>query len=405
MPHMKDKHFKPYEPDQSLLLPPDLNAWLPEDHRAFFIRDVVGGLDLSAIYDAYADGAKGGRPPCDPRMMTGLLLYAYCEGISSSRKIERGTYESIPFRVLSANQHPDHDTICEFRKRHLAALSDLFVQVLELCREAGLVKLGHVALDGTQFSLAKIREAMAALEEKAKAEADAKRAEIAEKEKKRREEEERTGRGTSGRKPKAPSDEPADKAQRNFTDPDSRIMKDGATKSFEQCYNAQAAVDADSQVIVAADVTQDANDKRQVEPIVEQVKSNTGRTPDEASADNGYFSEDNVKYLGDEGVDAYVATGRTKHGERPPPAPRGPIPKNATAKQRMARKLRTKKGRETYAKRKSSVEPVFGQIKDVRGFRRFLLRGVEAVRAEWRLICLTHNLLKLFRSGALARVA
>ncbi len=282
MPRMKDKHFMRYEPDQSLLLPPNLNDWLPEGHLASFIRDVVSGLDLSAIYEAYADGAKGGRPPCDPRMMTGLLLYAYCEGISSSRKVERGTYESIPFRVLSANQHPDHDTICEFRKRHLEALSDLFVQVLELCREAGLVKLGHVSLDGTKVRanaskhkamsygrmpgalarptespapncagkkkraeieaevkelmaiadavdaeedakygkgkrgdelpeelrfretrLAKIREAMASLEAKAKAEADAKRGEIAEKDKKRREKEERTGKKTPGRKPKA----------------------------------------------------------------------------------------------------------------------------------------------------------------------------------------------------------
>jgi transposase len=479
MPHMKDRHFMRYEPDQSLLLPPNLNDWLPEGHLASFIRDVVSGLDLSAIYEAYADGAKGGRPPCDPRMMTGLLLYACCEGISSSRKVERGTYESIPFRVLAADQHPDHDTICEFRKRHLEALSDLFVQVLDLCREAGLVKLGHVSLDGTKVRanaskhkamsygrmkkkraeleaevkelmaiadavdaeedakygkgkrgdelpeelrfretrLAKIREAMASLEAKAKAEADAKRAEIAEKDKKRREKEERTGKKTPGRKPKAPSEEPADKAQRprvrtfsgadlpgNFTDPDSRIMKDGATKSFEQCYNAQAAADAESQVIVAADVTQDANDKRQMEPMIEQVKSNTGRTPEEASADSGYFSEDNVKYLEDEDVDAYVATGRMKHGSRPPP-PRGRIPKRATVKGRMARKLRTKKGRETYAKRKSSVEPVFGQIKEGRGFRRFLLRGIEAVRAEWRLICLTHNLLKLFGKVRLAPAA
>jgi hypothetical protein len=252
--------------------------------------------------------------------------------------------------------------------------------------------------------LAKIKEAMAELEAEAKAEADAKRAEIAEKEEERREKEERTGKGTPGRKPEAPSDEPKDSAQRNFTDPDSRIMKMGATKSFEQCYNAEAAVDADSQVIVAADVTQEANDKKQIKPMAEQVKANTGQKPKTLSADSDFYSEANVKYLEGEGVDAYVATEKMKHGERPPP-PRGRIPKDATTKQRMQRKLRTKKGRETYSKRKSSVEPVFGQIKDARGFRRFLLRGLEAVRAEWRLIALTHNLLKLFRSGGLARAA
>ncbi len=465
MPRMKDKHFKPYEPDQSLLLPPNLNDWLPEGHPASFVRDVVAGLDLSAIYDAYAPGSKGGRPPCDPRMMTGLLLYAYCVGKPSSRKIETATYESVPFRVLSANQHPDHDTIADFRKRHLDALSGLFLQVLGICKRAGLVKLGHVSFDGTKVRanaskhkamsygrmkkkraeleaevkelltqaeavvaeedtkygkgvrgdelpeelrfretrLAKIREAMAELEAEAKAEADAKRAEIAQKEKKRREREERTGKGTPGSKPKAPSNKPEDRKQRNFTDPDSRIMKMGSTKSFEQCYNAEAAVDAGSQVIIAADVTQEANDKKQIKPMTEQVKSNTGERPKELSADSDFFSEANAKYLEDEGIDAYVATAKQKHG-RPPSPPRGRIPRNATVKERMARKLRTKKGRETYAKRKSSVEPVFGQIKEARGFRRFLLRGLDAVRAEWRLVCLTHNLLKLFRSGGLAMV-
>ncbi len=253
--------------------------------------------------------------------------------------------------------------------------------------------------------LAKIREAMASLEAKAKAEADAKRAEIAEKAKERREKEERTGKGTPGQKPKEPSEEPADKAQRNFTDPDSRIMKMGATKSFEQCYNAEAAVDAGSQVIVAADVTQDANDKKQVKPMTEQVKVNTGEGPKTLSADTDFFSEANAKYLEGEGVDAYIATQKMKHGKSPAPPPRGRIPRDATVKERMARKLRTKKGRETYAKRKSSVEPVFGQIKEARGFRRFLLRGIEAVRAEWRLVCLTHNLLKLFRRVALATAA
>ena len=209
-------------------------------------------------------------------------------------------------------------------------------------------------------------------------------------------------REAKGHKPvehaEAPKEEPEPKAQRNFTDPESRIMKDGATKAWVQGYNAQAAVDEESQIIVAADVTQETNDKRQLEPMVEQVKENTGSKPKVLSADNGYYSEGNVEYLQEEGIDGHIATGRQKHGEEPQP-PRGRIPKSATPRDRMDRKLRTKKGRETYAKRKHIVEPVFGQTKACRGIRGFLLRGLDAVRAEWKLICATGNLLKLFRSG------
>jgi transposase len=451
--------FRSYDPDQLLLLPPNLRDWLPEDDLVYFIQEVVGGLDLRPVVCAY-DGTQGGQPAYNPQMMTSLLLYAYAKGIPSSRKIEQATYHSVPFRILTTDQHPDHDTIAEFRKRHLAVLAGLFVQVLEIARKAGLVKLGHVALDGTkvranaskhkamsygrmeekakeleeevsrllrkaeaadaeedvlygkgqheeelprelQFKsarLAKIKEAMKALEAEAKAKAAAKAAE----ERGKIRQEESAGKKEDEKRcgPKPPSDKPDPKAQRNFTDPDSRIMKDGATKSFEQSYNCQAAVDGEAQIIVAADVTQEANDKRQVKPMVEQVKANTGgEAPDALSADNGYFSEENVEYLGDEEIDAYLATGRQKHGTAPPPPPRGRIPKDATVKERMARKLRTVKGRGTYSKRKEIAEPVFGQIKDARGFRRFLLRGLEKVRAEWRLICLTHNLLKVFRSG------
>jgi len=465
MPGMKNPTpFRPYDPDQFFLMPPSLRDWLPEDDLVYFIQEVVGGLDLSPILRTY-DGSQGGQPAYNPYMMTSLILYAYCKGIPSSRKIEQATYHSVPFRVLTANQHPDHDTIAEFRKRHLKALAGLFVEVLEIARRAGLAKLGHVALDGTKVKanaskhkamsygrmeekakeleaeverllreaeaadaaedarygkgerdeelpkelklkaarLAKIKEAMKALEEearaKAKAEAEAKAAEELE----RIRQQEAAGKDSEekglGPKLEPPNDKPDPKAQRNFTDPDSRIMKDGATKSFEQSYNCQAAVDEESQIIVAADVTQEANDKRQVKPMVEQIKENTGETPDRLSADNGYLSEENVEYLGSEEIDAYLATGRQKHGTVPPTAPRGRIPNDATVKERMARKLQTVKGRATYSKRKEIVEPVFGQIKDARGFRRFLLRGLEKVRAEWRLICLTHNLLKVFRSG------
>lgn len=461
---MKTKtNFKSYQPNQLLLLPPDMKQWLPEDDLAYFIMDVVNGLDLSAIYQSY-DSSKGGQPPFDPKMMTGLLLYAYCVGIASSRKIEKAAYYQIPFRVLTADQQPDHDTIAEFRKRHLKALSGLFVEALRLCQKVGLVKLGHVSLDGTkvkanaskhkamsygrmekkveeleievtglleqaqavdddedskygkgkrgdelpkelrfkQGRLKKIKEAMKSLEAEAKTKADAKRKELQQKEQALQKE----GEKRRGKKPKDPSGKPEPKAQRNFTDPESRIMKDGASKSFEQSYNCQAGVDEKTQIIVATNVTQEPNDKQQLKPLVEDIKNNSeGNKPAKISADNGYFSETNVDYLEVEGIEGFIATGRQKHGDVPATAGRGRIPKDATTQERMSRKLRTRKGRETYSKRKYIVEPVFGQIKEARGFRRFLLRGLENVSAEWDLICLTHNLLKLFRSGLMSKRA
>jgi hypothetical protein len=378
-------------------------------------------------------------------------------GLPSSRKIETATYTQVPFRVITADQHPDHDTIADFRKMHLKALAGLFVGVLQLCQKAGLVKLGHIALDGTkvkanaskhkamsydrmnktlaqleaeveqllaeaqtvdeeedarygkgkrieelpedlrrrQDRIAKIKQAKQSLEDEAKAKADAKRQAIQEQEEALK----KAGKTRKGKPPKDPSDTPAPKAQRNFTDPESRIMKDGASKSFEQAYNCQIASDEHAQIIVGTNVTQETNDKRQVKPVLEDVKERTGQTPQKASLDAGYYSDDNVAYLESEGIDGYIATGRQKHGEKIPPAPRGRIPKDATTKERMARKLRTIRGRATYAKRKQMVEPVFGQIKEPRGFRRFSLRGLVNVTGEWDLICLTHNLLKLFRSG------
>lgn len=448
---METTRFLSYEPGQLLLLPPDLRDWLEEGHLAYFLLDVVETLDLSEIYASY-DGSRGGRPGFDPRLLVGLLVYGYCVGLTSSRKLEKATYESVPFRVLAANQHPDHATIAEFRRRHLEALARLFVQVLRLCEKAGLVRLGHVALDGTklranaskhkamsygrmeekvrelesqvadllaaaeaidqaedaehgsrrgdelpeelrfrQQRLEKIRQAKAALEAEARAAAQ----------RLREEKEAKTG------DPEPPSPEPArpaEKAQRNFTDPDSRIMRDGATKSFEQSYNCQAVVDSEAQVIVAAQVTQQANDKQQVKPLIEQMKVNLeGRRPVELSADAGYFSEDNVSYLEDQKIDSYVATGRQKHGAKPgkslEPAAR------ATPQERMADKLQTPAGKRVYSKRKETVEPVFGQIKEARGLRRFRFRGLGSVQAEWSLICATHNLLKLFRSGWNPRIA
>jgi transposase len=439
-----------------------MRDWLPEDHLVYFILDVVRELDLSEIYVAY-NGDKGGQPPFNPHMMVGLLLYAYCVGTASSRKIEKATQEQVPFRVLTADQHPDHDTIAEFRRRHIGALSGLFLQVLRLCRQAGLVRLGHVALDGTkvranaskhkamsygrmdgkiaeleeqirqlmaqaeatdqaedvrhgkgvrgdelpdelrfrQRRLEKIRQAKAALEAEAR--------QKAQDEQTRREQENRR-RKEEGNEPvkhrKPPDSNPPEKAQKNFTDPDSRIMKDGASKAFEQCYNGQAVVDDKAQIIVAADVTQQANDKRQVEPMVSQMMENLdGATPESMTADAGYFSEENVNFLEGRRIDGYIAVDRQKRGSPEDASSPDDVVAGATAKERMAAKLRTDQGRATYRMRKAIVEPVFGQIKSCRGLRRFLLRGLAKVRAEWRLICAGHNLLKLFMSGWATKLA
>ncbi|MCX6623033.1 MAG: IS1182 family transposase [Acidobacteria bacterium] len=457
------KRFRTDHLDQGLLLPPSLHDWLPEGHLARFIADVVEELDLTAVYQSY-EGDGRGLAAYQPSMMIRLLVYGYCLGVVSSRKIERATHEDVAFRFLSADTHPDHDTIATFRKRHLEALAGLFVQVLQLCGKAGLVKLGHVAIDGTKIKanaskhkamsydrmdeteqrlrqeveellrraaeadeaedaqygkgkrgdelpaelarresrLKKIREAKAALEQEAKEKAERQRAEAEARIAERREQEARTGKKIGGHDPKVPDPEqakPEAKAQRNFTDPDSRIMVDGANKgSFIQAYNAQAAVDSQTQVVVAAEVTQEANDSQQLVPMIEQVEANMGRKPEAVSADAGYWSEDNVSDEHVAGIDLYIATGRQKHGEKAELA-KGPPPEDASAKQVMAQKLRTEAGHSIYKMRKAIVEPVFGQTKEGRGFCRFSFRGVGNVRLEWTLVCLTGNLLKLFRSG------
>lgn len=457
------KRFRNDALDQELLLPPSLHDWLPEGHLARFIADLVNGLDLGAIYESYAGDGRG-LAAYQPAMMVRLLLYGYCLGVVSSRRMERATYEDVAFRYLSADAHPDHDTIANFRKRHLEGLAGLFVQALRLCEKAGLVKLGHVAIDGTKIKanaskhkamsyermeeseqrlrreievllqraeevdasedaqygkgkrgdelpeelarresrLRKIGQAKAALEQEAKEKAERRLAEAEAKLAARREQEARTGKPAGGHDPKAPDPEqarPEAKAQRNFTDPDSRIMVDGANKgSFLQGYNAQAAVDGQAQIIVAADLTQQSNDSRQLLPMLEQVEANVGRKPDCVSADAGYWSEANVTDEGAAGLDLHVATGREKHRGPIEPAS-GPPPKQASVREAMRHKLRTEAGRAIYKMRKAIVEPVFGQIKERRGFRRFSFRGLPNVRSEWKLVCLTGNLLKLFRSG------
>jgi transposase len=466
-----NKTFREYQLDQPFLLPPDLREWLPEGHLALFVVDVVASLDMAEIYQSYGGDGRG-QPPYEPAMMVSLLLYAYCIGKPSSRGIERATYEDVAFRVLAANQHPDHATIAEFRRRHLKALAGLFLQVLALCREAGLVKLGHVALDGTKIKanaskhkamsygrmlereaqlkqeievllrqaeetdrredaifgneargdelpadlarresrLKKIQEAKAALEQQARehaaAEAEVARQKLAE----RAQEEARTGRKKVGRPPKVPDPaeaRPDAKAQRNFTDPDSRIMKDGATKGFEQAYNAQAVVDDTAQIIVATGLTQQANDKQQLVPMLERAKENLGQAPKCASADAGFYSQDAVTDPRLADIDLYVAPGKERHAVSPE-AQDDPFAATSTdlsVFDQMRQKLRMPEGRAIYKMRKAIVEPVFGQTKEVRGFRRFQMRGTEKVTCEWDLICLTHNLGKLHRAQRAVQAA
>lgn len=416
------KTFRPYEPEQMLLMPASLRDWLPEDHLAYFISDVVDHLGLEAIMARY-EAEERGYPPYHPRMMVKVLLYAYCIGLPSSRKIAKGLEEDVAFRVLSANNTPDFRTISDFRKEHLSVLADLFVQVLKLCQRAGLVKLGHVALDGTKvkanaskhkaMSYGRMKQEESRLEEEVKR--LLKEAEVMDEEEDKRYGKDkrgdelpqglarREGRLKKIREAKAALEAEAleqarveeDKRQRNFTDSDSRIML-SSDKSFIQAYNCQAAVDSPSQVIIACEATNQASDKPRLKPMVAQVKANAGDKPEKLSADAGYFSEENLKLMEREGVEAYIPPDKQRHTESLPPVPRGRIHKGLSLKERMRRKLRTKRGQDIYSKRKVAVEPVFGQIKQARGFRQLLLRGLKKVSAEWRLICLTHNLLKLY---------
>lgn len=408
-----------------------------------------------------------------PVMMVRLLLYGYCLGVMSSRRIERATYDDLAFRYLAADQHPDHDTIAEFRKQHLPVLAGLFTQVLQLCGKAGLIKLGHVAIDGTKLQanaskhkamsygrmeekekqlkaevekllaqaaeidaaedklhgkgmrgdelsgelarresrLKKIAEAKAALEQEAREHAEAAKQAAEEKLEERRKKEEERGKKFGGRPAQVLDPEqarPEATAQRNFTDPESRIMPDGGRKgSFVQGYNAQIAVDSKAQIIVAAEITQQTNDKQQLVPMLIQVEQNMSARPEAVTADTGYFSENQTTDERLNGIDLYVATGKQKHAH--PNAdviePDTPPVASDSAMEKMKQKLKTETGRAIYKMRKAIVEPVFGQIKATRGIRAFLLRGLEKTQAEWKLICATHNLLKLFRASRAGRQA
>lgn len=450
------KTFQPYTPRQAYLLPPSPSEWLREGHLAYFILDVVQELDLSRIYGHYERELRG-KPPHDPRLMVGLLLYGYCTGVSSSRQIERRTYEDVAFHVIAGGTHPDHVSISEFRRVHLDALGGLFLQVLKLCQKAGMVKLGHVALDGTKVKanaskhkamsysrmkeqelalarrvaelLAKAKEvdaredaehgpdkrgdelpeelsrAQSRLERirQAKAELEAEAKAAREKEKKEPDPEGGSSSGSGGGGTPLPShriptdDEgtPTPKAQRNFTDPESRIMVSG-DGGFVQAYNAQVVVDAENQVIVAQAVTNQPPDVEHAVPMLDQVADNCGHAPDKVTMDAGYFSEENVLGVLAMQVDPYIATGRTKHGAALP-AKRRALQSVMPVKDWMRARLESEEGAAIYRRRKAIVEPVFGQIKHARGFRTFGLRGLRKVRGEFSLVATAHNLRKLYR--------
>ena len=498
------KTFRPWQPEQTTLLPPSPSDWLSDDHQVYFLLDLVDELDLSQILIPAQAKDPRGEKGFDPRMMTLLLLYAYCVGIVSSRKIERACHEDLAFRVLTGNQQPDHSRISEFRRRNLDALKGLFVQILRLCQKAGMVSLGHVALDGTKVQAnaskhkAMSHERMLRAEKQLEQEINAlmRRAEIMDAQEDKRygkgklgsdlpdelrrrqdrltrirqarkemeaetaaatarqrqeEAEEARARAAAARESDAPAAEQAElnrkaetaeakakaarekaieaaqdagveppdleprsaeamprrglarradgtptrKTQRNFTDPDSHLMQSGG--SYLQGYNCQVAVDSDHQVIVAVGVSNQPPDVEHLEPMLQRIAATAGARPEVMTMDAGYWSEDNAKACSDQDIDAYIATGRLLHGQSLPPK-RGPLPRDADARTRMARKLRSKQGAAIYAQRKAIVEPVNGQIKEARGLRRFLLRGLGKVDGEWHLIAATHNnLLKLFR--------
>jgi transposase len=442
------KQFRPWKIDDVQLLPPSVQDYVGSDHLSRLIVSLVReSLDLSGIEGSYSSGL--GQPPFDPRLMTALLLHGYASGLYSSRRLARASVERADFMMIAAGDPPDFRTISEFRRRHLKALSLLFVQVLRLAEKAGLVKLGHVALDGTkvkanaskhkamsyghmkkreaelkaevdrwleaaeaadreedklhgerrgdelpgwvadkQKRLEKIRQAKAELEAEARAAAEAElkaRAAV---------QQQRQAAGKKAGKPvPPPQSEPDGKAQRNFTDPESRILK--TKDGFIQGYNGQAAVDGAHQIIVAQTLTNSSSDQAQLAPLLDGIRANLGRNPDEVSADAGYCSAANLQTIERRRIEGYVATGRQKHGTRSATATKAAKPGSLVA--RMSTKLKRAGYRSRYRLRKQIVEPVFGQIKQARGFRQFLLRGIENVKAEWALICTAHNLTKMAR--------
>lgn len=442
--------FKAINRDTSYLLPPSLQDWLPEKHLARFVVDIVEQLDLSQLKKHYVGG---GKQPYHPALLLALLFYGYATGVFSSRKLEQATYDSVAFRFITGDTHPDHDTIANFRKRFLPELENLFVQLLVIANVMGLFKLGHVSLDGTKIKanaskhkamswghankleaqlqrevqellkraeqadaedepeidipdelarredrLAAIEKAKAEIERRAQARFEAEQAEYEEKLKQRKEKEDKSGKKARGRAPKPPEAGPRDKDQVNFTDEESRIMP--SSEGFVQAYNAQSAVDIESYLIVENHITRQTNDKQEVEPALKRLQDledSLGKA-DGLLADAGYFSEANVKRCEAEQLTPYISDNRERHNlpwderfKSPPPCP-----KDADAVTTMRHRLRTPEGKAIYAKRKSTVETVFGIIKEVLGFRRFHLRGFESVQGEWSLVCMGWNMKRMY---------
>jgi transposase len=450
------KTYRDWSSDQAYLFPPSPHDWLPEGDLVYFLLDTVATLDLTPIFVHYERELRG-QPPFHPRMMVALLLYCYATGTRSSRKIMRRCQIDVACRVIVGEDFPDFRTISDFRKIHLARLEALFVEVLKLCALAGLAKVGTIALDGTKVKAnasrhkamsydrikteeIRLKEEIAKLLDEARAADEAEdlqhgrdhhgdelpdelarrqsRLATIQQAKKLLEErarieaaEEAARRQAEGKSPPAtpPAEAvPEPKDQINFTDPQSRIMK-ASNKGWDQCGNAQAVTN-EHQIILAADVTHQANDVRQLVAMVDQTQANLDAAGikdaiQSALGDAGYYSEQNAKDLEQRGIEAYLATERLKHHEKVASAPRGRIPQGLSAKQRMARKLRTKKGRAMYAKRKGMIEPIFGQLKQVLGMRQFSMRGLASMRGEWRLMATVHNVLKLWRNDQKVEMA
>jgi len=442
--------FQTINRDTAYLLPPSLQDWLPEKHLARFVVDIVERLDLSELESCYGGG---GKQPYHPAVLLALLFYGYATGVFSSRKLEQATYDSVAFRFITGDTHPDHDTLARFRKRFLIELEGLFVQLLVFAKVMGLFKLGKVSLDGTKVKanaskhkamswgyanqleeqlrrevrellkkaeladaedepeidipdelarredrLSAIEKAKAEIKRRAQERFEAEQSEYEEKLKRRKEKEDQTGKKARGRAPKPPKAGPQDKDQVNFTDEASRIMP--SSEGFVQAYNAQAAVDIDSHLIIENHITQQPNDKQEVEPILKQLKvveDSLGK-PDGLLADTGYFSESNVKRCEANEITPYISDSRERHNlpwderfQSPPPCP-----EDADAVTAMTHRLRTPEGKAVYAKRKSTVETVFGIIKEVLGFRQFHLRGLDSARGEWTLVCMAWNLKRMY---------
>jgi len=445
-------NFRLIDRETGFLMPPSVDEWLPPRHLARFVVEVVSGLDLRAMIGSYRGS---GEASYHPALLLGLIIYGYATGVFSSRQLERATYDSVAFRFIAANQHPDHDTIATFRRRFLREIEKLFVHVLGVAREIGVLKLGTVALDGTKIHanasrhsalsyehankieaqlkaevadllgraetadqadipdgmqvpeelarrekrLAEIARAKAVIEARAKERHARERAEYEARVAEREAKAAQTGKKPGGRAPKPPVEGPLRTEQVNLTDEESRIMP-VADGGFEQCYNAQAVVAADSLLVIAVDVVQAPNDKQQIEPMlgkIAELPAELGKVG-ELLADNGYFSEANVNACAAAGIEPVIAMGRATHhpslAERfvgDPAAPKDPTPLEA-----MRHRLQTREGKKRYALRKQTPEPVFGIIKSVLGFRQFLLRGLEKVRGEWKLVTMAWNMKRMF---------